>query len=96
MIQGETTCAECLLYAFLVLQDNMGFHTSSGPKEHDSDRMERLLLKLARTQRQRDSQLARCKTLEACLTTYQAALVKSSQSPKKTPANSRRRELDRY
>ena len=58
--------------------------------------MERLLLKLARTQRQRDSQLARCKTLEACLTTYQAALVKSSHSPKKTPANTRRRELDRY
>ena len=81
----------------LAVQDMLQVHTASVPKEQDADRMERLLLKLSRTQRQRDSQVARCKTLEACLTTYQAALVKSSQSPKKAPANSRRRhELERY
>ena len=83
----------------LDMQDQLRIHTVSVPRDHhdDPEKMERLLLKLARTQRQRDSQVARCKTLEACLTTYQAALIKTSQSPKKAPANTRRRhDLDRY
>ena len=62
--------------------------------EAADSQLDQLGLKLSSMQRQRDSQAARCRTLEACLASYQDAMLQQGshhRSPRKAGNSSRRR-----